>query len=82
MGSDAAFSAVTPGVSATLRPVKPWYQQWWTWTAVGAVVIAGVATATVLSGGGEGTGTQADGQFPLDGDYPREPRAHMLLLGF
>lgn len=29
---------------------RPWYKQWWPWTALGAVVAGGVATAVILSG--------------------------------
>jgi tetratricopeptide (TPR) repeat protein len=31
------------------RPERPWYTTWWFWTVVGAVVVAGVTTAIVLS---------------------------------
>jgi hypothetical protein len=36
------------------RAGKPWYKQWWVWTIVGGVVVAGAATATavVLTRGG------------------------------
>lgn len=70
------------GVSATLRPVKPWYMQWWAWSAAGAIVTASIATAIVLSNDDESGPTQADSTFPFGGsDHIRnEPRA--FFIGF
>ena len=30
-------------------PSRPWYKQWWVWTIVGGVVVAGATTAAVLA---------------------------------
>jgi tetratricopeptide (TPR) repeat protein len=38
-----AVATPAPTAAANDRPRKPLYKQWWLWTAVGAVVVAGVA---------------------------------------
>jgi tetratricopeptide (TPR) repeat protein len=45
--SSVIFSERTPVVAAPLPP-PPLYRRWWVWTAVGAVVVTGVATALLL----------------------------------
>ena len=43
------FDMQTRDLRMTLEPLPtPWYEQWWVWTAVGAVVVAGVTTGLVL----------------------------------
>ncbi|MEE8410531.1 MAG: PEGA domain-containing protein [Myxococcota bacterium] len=49
------------GIGATIEPPKPWYKEWWVWTAAaaGAVFVTGVVFAAVTVGrGGEETSNE------------------------
>ena len=59
-GVDLSVRDSTPGPQ-TSRPI---YRTWWFWTGVGAVVVAGVVTAIILSSGGDGTKVPASSLGP------------------
>lgn len=46
---------------------KPWYKEWWVWTAAGAVLAAGVTTGAVLgaTAGGDQSGCGAEACWSL-----------------
>ncbi|MEL6546846.1 MAG: PEGA domain-containing protein, partial [Myxococcota bacterium] len=56
-------------VSASIDDRKQWYEEWWVWTAGGAVVVAAVATSVALSSGdGSSDEVPVDGRWRPDGD--------------
>lgn len=66
----AAIDPSSPG-ALTLKEdeSKAWYEEWWVWTAGGAIVVAGVATAIVLSGrAGDSDSFNADVEKQLNGE--------------
>lgn len=44
----------------------PIYKQWWFWTAIGVVVVAGTVTAIALSGGDDNLGQRPNGEVVLE----------------
>jgi hypothetical protein len=50
-GGDPMMLTAGPGPGTHAGGEAPVYKRWWFWTGIGAVVVAGVVTAVVLSSG-------------------------------